>query len=180
MEEFEKEDESSDRELQTKRVVVMQVFYFAYGSNMSSEHLHSRITSVKIIGRAFLQDWRIVFNKRSKDGSGKANLVENPGNVVWGVLYEINDSDMNTLDMIEGGYERVTVRVQKPDGNEVEAVTYVSKDLTNDSRPYRWYKKLLLSGAREHNLPQHYIAYLEGFSVKPDKGSEITGYEEIR
>lgn len=165
MAESEKKDESSDRALQAQMRMGMRVLYFAYGSNMCSERLRSRITSLNIVGRASLKDRKVVFNKRSKDGSGKANLVESPGSVVWGVLYEINVQDLYTLDKIEGGYERITVRVQKPDGSEVEAVTYVSEDLTNDSRPYKWYKKLLLSGAREHNLPQDYIAYLEGFPV---------------
>jgi len=153
----------------------MQALYFAYGSNMSSERLRSRSTSVKVIGRAFLNDWKIVFNKRSRDGSGKANLVESPGNVTWGVLYEICNSDLDTLDRVEGGYQRITVKVQQPCGKMVEAVTYRSENLTNDPLPYKWYKELLLSGAREHNLPQDYIAYLEGFPVKSDNGSETAG-----
>ncbi len=153
----------------------MRVLYFAYGSNMLSECLRSRITSMKTVGRASLKDRKMVFNKCSKDGSGKANIIESPGSVTWGVLYEVDAQDLDTLDRIEGGYERVAVRVQKPNGNVVEAVTYVFEDLTNDLRPYRWYKKLLLSGAREHNLPQDYIAYLEGFPVKPDNDSEMAG-----
>lgn len=140
----------------------MRVLYFAYGSNMLSEHLRSRITFLNVVGRASLKGKRMVFNKRSKDGSGKANLVESPGSVTWGVLYEINAQDLETLDRIEGGYERVAVRVRKLNGSEVEAVTYISEDLTNDSRPYEWYRNLLLSGAREHDLPQDYIAYVEG------------------
>lgn len=151
----------------------MKVNYFAYGSNMSSDHLRSRIASTEIIGPAFVKDWRMVFNKRSKDGSGKANLVESPGDITWGVLYEINSSDKNRLDEIEGGYESVYIQAQQPDGNIIEALTYVSKKLTNDTRPYSWYKELVLSGAREHNLPQDYIAYLEGFPVKPGNDSAM-------
>jgi len=153
----------------------MIVLYFAYGSNMSSERLRSRIASVKVIGHAFLKDWKMVLNKRSRDGSGKANLVESPGDVTWGVLYEIRNSDLETLDRVEGGYQRITVQVQQPGVTVVEAVTYISGNLTNDPRPYRWYKELLLSGAREHNLPQDYIARLEGFPVKSDNDSETAG-----
>ena len=79
---------------------------------------------------------------------------------------------MNKLDRIEGGYERVTVRVRQPNGNVVEAVTYISDELTKDARPYSWYKKLIISGAREHNLPQDYIVYLEGIPVKSDNNME--------
>ena len=153
----------------------MNVLYFAYGSNMSSERLRSRIAPVRVIGCAFLSDWKMAFNKRSNDSSGKANLAKSPGEVTWGVLYEIRNSDLGKLDKIEGGYKRITVQVQQPAGTVVEAETYISEDLTNDPRPYNWYKELLLSGAREHNLPQDYIAYLERFAVKPENGSEIAG-----
>jgi gamma-glutamylcyclotransferase (GGCT)/AIG2-like uncharacterized protein YtfP len=150
----------------------MQILYFAYGSNMSSEHLLSRISSIKIIGCALLKDWKVVFNKRSNDGSGKANLVESPGTVTWGVLYEMDVQDLDTLDKIEDGYEHATVRVWTLGGNVVEAVTYISENLTDDPRAYKWYKELILSGARENNLPQDYIAYLEGLPVKPNNNSE--------
>jgi cation transport regulator ChaC len=116
-----------------------------------------------------LKDRRISFNKRSNDGSGKANLLERPGDVTWGVLYEIDFKDLKMLDRVEAGYERVTVQVWKLDGNVVEAVTYVSANLTDDPRAHEWYKGLVLSGAREHNLPQDYVAYLERLPSKPDR-----------
>lgn len=153
----------------------MRILYFAYGSNMSSEYLRSRIASAELIGPAFLRDRRMLFDKRSKDGSGKANLVESPGTVTWGVLYEIDVQDLDTLDKVEGGYERVTVRVWKLDGNVVEAVTYISTNLTDDPRAYKWYKEFILSGARENNLPQDYIAYLKGLPVKSNRNSETAG-----
>ncbi len=146
----------------------MRVLYFAYGSNMLSERLRLRIGSVMAVGLAFLRDRRLVFNKRSKDGSGKANLVESPGDMTWGVLYEMNAQDLDKLDKIEGGYARVTVQVWKTDGNVVEAVTYISDNLTSDARPYKWYKELILSGAREHGLPQDYISLLEKIPIKSD------------
>ena len=109
-----------------------------------------------------------MFNKRSTDGSGKANLVDTPDAVTWGVIYEIDNGDMNTLDRIEGGYDRCLVQICKPDGDAVEAVAYVSNDLTDDLTAYECYKQYLLSGAREHNLPQDYIADLERLPSKPD------------
>jgi gamma-glutamylcyclotransferase (GGCT)/AIG2-like uncharacterized protein YtfP len=173
MAESAKKDKSSDKALQEMKKA-NRVLYFAYGSNMLSEHLDSRLTSLNIVGPPSLQDKKMLFNKRSKDGSGKANIISSPGSVTWGVLYEINTQDLKTLDKIEGGYERVTVRVRRPDGNEFEAITYVSEDLTNDPRPYRWYKELVLLGALEHDLPRDYVAYVEGFPVKPADVIEIS------
>jgi gamma-glutamylcyclotransferase len=136
---------------------------------MSSPHFFSRITSAEIIGPAFLNDKRISFNKRSNDGSGKANLVKRAGDITWGVLYEIDFHDLETLDRVEVGYERVGEQEWKLDGTVVEAVTYVSKILTDYPRAYQWYKELVLSGARENDLPQDYIAHLERLPSKPDR-----------
>lgn len=147
----------------------MRILYFAYGSNMSSVRLCSRIPSVKVVDQAYLKDRKVLFNKRSTDGSGKANLVESPGDVTWGVLYEMNDSDVEQLDRIEKGYQRIKIRVWQPDGETLEAVTYQSTQLTDDPIAYDRYKDLLITGARNHHLPQDYIAYLEQLPAKPDK-----------
>ena len=144
----------------------MRILYFAYGSNMLSSRIHSRVTSVELIGPAFLKDVRMLFNKRSKDRSGKANLVESPGNVTWGVLYEIDVQGLDTLDKVEGGYNRLNVQVWKTDGNVVKAVTYISANLTDDTRAYEWYTEIILSGAKESKLPKDYIAYLERLPSK--------------
>lgn len=154
----------------------MKVLYFAYGSNMSTERVRSRIASARPIGRTYLRDKKVLFNKCSKDGSGKANLIDSPGDVAWGVLYEIDAQDLDRLDRIEGGYHRVQVQVCRPDGWVVDAVTYLSTNLTNDPVAYDCYKRLVLSGAREHNLPQDYIAYLEQLPSKPNRTrSETAG-----
>lgn len=147
----------------------MQVLYFAYGSNMSSKHFRLRISSAKLIGSAYLKDKKMVFNKGSIDNSGKANLVDSIGDVTWGVLYEIDAQDFGRLDQIEGGYRRVQVRVFRSEGRGVNAVTYLSANLISEPVAYDWYKELVISGAREHNLPQEYIAYLEQLPSKPDR-----------
>ncbi|WP_287158200.1 gamma-glutamylcyclotransferase [Chloroflexus sp.] len=84
-------------------------------------------------------------------------------------MYEMNDSDAEQLDRIEKGYQRIRIRVWQPHGETLEAVTYQSTQLTDDPVAYDWYKDLLITGAREHHLPQDYIAYLEQLPAKPDK-----------
>ena len=146
-----------------------QVLYFAYGSNMWSERLCSRVPSAKTIGRAILEDWKLMFNKRSKDGSAKANLIESPGDTTWGVLYEIGTQDLDALDRAEGGYKRISVSTRTSDEKTVEAVTYVSTKLTDDHTAYAWYKDTIIAGAREHKLPQEHISYLKQFPTRPGK-----------
>jgi len=153
----------------------MKTRYFAYGSNMSTKHLHSRVASARPVGYASLENRRVLFNKSSKYGSGKANLVDSPGDVTWGVLYEIDTEDLDKLDRIEVGYNRVSVQVRKPDGDIVVAATYISTNLTDEPVAYDWYKKLVLSGAREHNLPTDHIVYIEQLPSKPDRTKSKVG-----
>jgi hypothetical protein len=103
------------------------------------------------------------------DGSGKANLEDSLGDVTWGVLYEIDVRDLKALDKIEDGYYRIRIHVHRFDGDIVEAVTYISANLTSDPVAYDWYKELVLIGAQEHNLPQDYIAYLERLPSRPNR-----------
>lgn len=146
------------------------VLYFAYGSNMKTEQMTKRVPSAKVIGRARIVNRHLVCNKRSKNGSGKANLVHSPGDVVWGVLYEMDESDLPKLDKAEGGYRRVEVEVLDEQGGPIVAQTYVSKKLTDDTRAYEGYKNLILNGAREHQLPEKYIEDLESIPTKPEPG----------
>src|SRR5208337_275145 len=121
------------------------VFYFAYGSNMLSSRLTSRVASAKTIGRAVLNNWAVIFNKKSKDGSGKANLFYSPGFITWGGLYEINVDDISKLDKIEKGYTRITVKVKKDDGEIVETETYISDILIDNPVAFDSYKNMLIS-----------------------------------
>jgi hypothetical protein len=138
----------------------MDILYFAYGSNMLTERMLSRIPSAKPVGCALLEHKRLVFNKKSKDGSGKANLIDDPECNTWGALYKLDMKDIALLDKIEGGYTRLSTEVQLPDGSHVLAKVYVSIALTDEPIAYEWYKSLVLKGAKEHELPGNYIDYL--------------------
>lgn len=144
------------------------VTYFAYGSNMQTEHLNRFAPSARQIGRARLPDKVLVCNKASQDGSGKANLMPSCGDVVWGVLFEIASAELEALDKAEGGYERVDVQVWDEQTQPVAAQTYVSTNLTIDPVSYDWYTKLIIEGASEHRLPDNYIDYLKRLPSRSD------------
>jgi hypothetical protein len=67
----------------------VHVRYFAYGSNLDLARIRSRVPAVGLIGPALLQHMRLTFDKRGRDGSGKANLAEDTASHVWGVLYAL-------------------------------------------------------------------------------------------
>lgn len=143
-------------------------YYFAYGSNMKSEHLRNRIGDFAtcIIGR--VPDIRFLFNKKSSDGTAKANIVQDPDYEVWGVVYGVTPEQLKRLDQIEIGYERRAVNVRLSDGSTIRAETYCSARPVDDLLPYEWYKRLVVDGAIENSLPTEYVRYLRSFRAEPD------------
>ena len=146
---------------------------FAYGSNMCSGRFRDYGVNPQGDGSAaLLVGYRLAFNKRSlRDGSGKANVEPHEGSEVWGVLYIIPETDLETLDGGEGsGYRRIRLPMRTTDGGETEAWVYLTSRRTDDAalRPYTWYKRFLVEGAREHLLPTAYIADLERIEAVQD------------
>ncbi len=149
---------------------------FAYGSNMCSGRFRAYGVSPLGEGRAaLLPAYRLVFNKRSQDGSGKANVEPHEPSHVWGVLHTIPDLDLQTLDQGEGaGYNRVRMPVRMNDADITEAWVYLASRPSNDAalRPYTWYMRFLVEGAREHSISPEYIAELEGIEATPDPNQQ--------
>ena len=157
--------------------------YFAYGSNMSLKRLQQRAPRAHPLGTYSLDEHELRFHKLSKDGSGKCDAFYTGDNsyVVMGVLYEIHESEKAALDIAEGvgwGYEDKEVSVSSTEGKIVTAVTYCATRIKKSLRPYSWYKKHVLVGAREANLPSEYRAGIEAIDVlkDPDQKREAEQY----
>jgi gamma-glutamylcyclotransferase len=148
---------------------------FAYGSNMCPGRFREYRVTPEGRGRsALLAGYVLRFNKRSKkDGSGKANVEPQKGAQVWGVLYTIPETDLRLLDDGEKGYRRVKLAVQV-NGIATQAWVYLASSPDNDPalRPYSWYKRFLVEGAREHAIQPEYVAELERIDAAHDKNVE--------
>jgi gamma-glutamylcyclotransferase len=142
-------------------------WYFAYGSNLSTEQMESRTGRIREVRRARLDGYRIAFNKRGSDGTGKANIVPDPEGTVWGVVYRCSAaalSDMDRHEGVAGGhYARTGVRVRVDAGDELDSVAYVAGESFVDGScvPSKEYLKTILHGAQHHALPDDYIRELE-------------------
>ncbi len=93
-----------------------------------------------------------------------ATYLKNSEDVVFGVIYEIHNSEKAKLDKIEGrgsGYEEKIVKVKTSEGEEIEAITYYATNINPALKPYHWYKEHVLIGARENHLPTAYIQAIE-------------------
>lgn len=146
---------------------------FCYGSNMNTERITERCSSSRFISRAKVNGYKLLFNKRSKDKSGKANLIyTGDKSLVWGVIFDISEDQKPILDKAEGlgkGYDEYKLIVINDLEQEIECVCYIATDekyLDNNLKPYDWYKEYCLIGAKQHNLPEDYILTIESVTEK--------------
>lgn len=138
---------------------------FAYGSNMPTARIKARCPSVRALGVAELLGHELRWHKRSKDKSGKCDIVptDQPGVSVFGVLFEVARSEKSALDSAEGlgsGYEEVEIEVLDGTGRRT-VKAYKATDTDPALRPYTWYRALAVAGAKEHGLPASYLAQME-------------------
>ena len=131
--------------------------YFAYGSNMDRSQLEDRVDKTLPRGVARLDDYEVRFNKRSKYGSGKANIVWRVGSSVEGGLYELTDEQLADLDEYEIGYHRVTVIVTR-NGTPESVVTYMADpdQIDDNLAPSAKYLETIKRGAQAFGLSREY------------------------
>jgi gamma-glutamylcyclotransferase (GGCT)/AIG2-like uncharacterized protein YtfP len=151
------------------------MLYFAYGSNLNPEQMLRRCPGHKVVGMAALRDHKLVFPLTSHDwGGGVAGLVPSHGPNVWGIVHELNEADLASLDRYEGYqgpddqhnlYDRqgVFVDLTRPDDDSIprriRVLCYFARP-SNPAPPSRRYLDAILAGARHHHLPDEYITAL--------------------
>ncbi|RJS92857.1 gamma-glutamylcyclotransferase family protein [Salinisphaera sp. Q1T1-3] len=154
------------------------MYYFAYGSNMCTARLARRVPSVRPLGAASLAGHRLAWHLIGSDASGKCNVVATgePGDVVHGVVFELEADRLEALHAAEGpAYDFLELPVVHA-GKTLTAAIYRGRaDWLDDARvPYAWYRDFVLAGAREHALPQDWIAGLDRVSTVTDPDAERT------
>lgn len=167
-----------------------RVDYFAYGSNMLEERLKRRVTTVAFRAIAALPCYRLRFRKKSEDCSGKCDIFHTrcPADVVHGVLFDLDDSQLGDLDRAEGcgyGYHSDTITLHLADGSQTDALVYLADPDAIDEAliPYSWYYELVIRGAEQHCLPNDYIAGLRAVPFtadpKPDRKTKREAEEAL-
>ena len=155
----------------------MKLHYFGYGSNLHPVRLQKRIPSASLAGTVELPGQVLSFSKRSQDGSGKCTIVAaDSTQSVFGAIYAIDTREKALLDRIEGvgsGYE-VHWKELFVNGTRIRAFVYLASRGYVDGKliPYRWYKDLVLAGARYHRFPTVYINELEAVEASGDSDEE--------
>ena len=151
----------------------MNLHYLTYGSNLHPMRLRKRIPSASLVGTIELPNRVLSFNKRSQDGSGKCTIAgADSSQSVFGAIYEIDPQEKPLLDRIEGVGAGYDVNWEDLLVNDARTRTfmYVASSGFVDEKllPYRWYKDLVLAGARYHRFPADYIEVLEAVGAVGD------------
>jgi len=146
------------------------MLYFAFGSNMDSVQMQSRVGDVNLSIPAKVSGFRLVFDKYSKTRDcGAANLISTgqATDVVEGVLYKLTKEQFTKLDKHEGirskaaiKYEKVIIVLE----SGIKAVTYIAKaDFAlkgyTDHKPSFAYMNHLLQ-AKNHLSKDYYHTLL--------------------
>ena len=140
--------------------------HFAYGSNLSTEFVRESCPSARFIMRAQLPNFTVQFPYHSeKYGGGISSIVESPGDMVNGVIYEIDEDELLALDTLEsvpqGSYRRDTFQVLGEDGAWYRADLYRVTKPTGPHTPSKQYVGYMVTGAREHQIDPEYTARFE-------------------
>lgn len=140
------------------------VWYFAYGSNMNRAQMRSRAGQILEEQPGRLENYELVFNKKSRGGAATANIRPASGKTVHGVLYRIPETAYRNLDRYEGvpeHYRRIEVSVTAASGKKITAHAYIATKVEKGLRPAAHYLQTILDGAGEHGLPAEYIGEIK-------------------
>lgn len=161
--------------------VVSHVWYFAYGSNMQTATLCGRRrVAYRQAVPVRVPDWRLVLDKPPLISLAHsfANIVPEPGAEVLGVCYELTIEDHDHVELTEGvrigNYDSVEVHawpLAEASDAPLRARSLSSAKRDDRLKPSTRYMQLLIEGALEHGLPEHYITALRAMPAEPEKAA---------
>ena len=142
----------------------MTVKYFAYGSNLDLPQMKRRCPSSKLISKGSLSGYRLTFNRFSSGwGGGVADVIQEQGSKVWGLVFEISDTDLERLDRYEGYYkdqnslyERWKAVINTPNGQISDVWVYTVVEKQKFVQPTVEYLQIIKDAAVKWNFPKSY------------------------
>lgn len=148
------------------------MLYFTYGSNMDWKQMKDRCPSARFVAKSVMLDHRLAFTRKSVTRAcGIADAEEAPGEDLWGVLYEIDNPDIPTLDKWEGYHRhrpsssyyisQIEVFIDGDRSKPITADAYFAYRQPNPPPPSAAYLEQIVRGARYWHLPPDYLAKLE-------------------
>lgn len=137
--------------------------YAAYGTNIDPDQMLERCPASPSRGPGWLIGWRLTFGGEEHGWEGAlATVVEDPGEQVFVMVYDVPPHDEEELDRWEspsGLYSKIRVRVQTLEGDEL-CWLYVLTDGYEGGLPSARYLGLMADAAEKGGAPDDYVAAL--------------------
>jgi phage replication-related protein YjqB (UPF0714/DUF867 family)/gamma-glutamylcyclotransferase (GGCT)/AIG2-like uncharacterized protein YtfP len=130
--------------------------YFAYGSNLSVAQMAQRCPGASDPQPATLADHDWLINER-----GVATVEPLEGSEVHGILWQLSEEDLATLDRAEGvpvRYRRDRLAVDTNNG-PVDAWVYIDHRV-EPGHPREGYLERIIEAAGHHGLPSRWTEFL--------------------
>jgi phage replication-related protein YjqB (UPF0714/DUF867 family) len=131
--------------------------YFAYGSNLDVSQMAKRCPDATDPRPATLADHDWLINER-----GVATVEPFDGGEVHGILWQVSDDDLATLDRAEGvpvRYRRDRLEVHTDTG-PVDAWVYIDHRV-EPGPPRDGYLERIIAAAGHHGLPSRWVEFLD-------------------
>jgi hypothetical protein len=147
-------------------------FFFAYGDRMNEEKMIGEKPDARLVGPGRLDGYRLAFNVISRAwGGGAANAVPDPRGSLWGILWELDEGELESLQPINRGgmpnEDRIfDVEVQGPNG-VVTARTFAVESREAFVRPTDRYFDMLRATAIQQGMPDEAIAAIDQAREQP-------------
>ena len=130
--------------------------YFAYASNLNQKQMMERCSGSKPRFTATLPNYKLVCTGWSRQQKGgTASIKPFRGERVPGAVYEISELNLKQLDRYEGyptTYNRLNVTVWTDAGDPVEAITYIKKEQSQETKPSLEYLATIQQGYRDWQI----------------------------
>lgn len=146
------------------------MYYFAYGSLLDDSEMKEICPGAKLVSTGCLKEHRLDFTRYSSKRwkGGVADVVISKDCEVWGIVYEITDSDLKRLDKREGypeAYDRSMKSIETPDGTSFKAWVYTVNKKESFVPPTAKYMKIIRDASKKHDFPVSYQEYLAKIKV---------------
>ncbi|KAI5243148.1 hypothetical protein E4T43_04334 [Aureobasidium subglaciale] len=170
--------------------------YFGYGSNLWQHQMHMRCPTSEYLGIARLDNYRWMINDR-----GYANVVQveanssaepSYSNVVYGLVYSLQPSDEEDLDMNEGvpfAYTKENLPVsfwpKEKEGEFIDPhkhakkqdmLVYIDRERLVDDKPkheYIYRMNMGIHDALKEGVPEDYVQEVMRKFIPPEHDDEV-------
>jgi gamma-glutamylcyclotransferase len=145
--------------------------FFFYADNLNPTQLKRRAPEHKFVTKGYLPDHTIQFSRWSSQWRcGLASVGPSSGERVWGIIAEVTDEDIKTLDTFEedvpvNAFRHVQVTVITEAGDKELVTTHIATPI-GKFKPKEHYLEWVLKGVTHWQLPAECVDLWKSFTPR--------------